>query len=77
MDAKKRLSNMFVKIDTNNDGTVTLDELKKEQEAKGFPWEESDMKMFETMDKDKNGKISEDGKIKVVVALEIFSLFRY
>ena len=71
MDAKKRLSNIFVKIDTNNDGTVTLDELKKEQEAKGFPWEESDTKIFETMDKDKNGKISEDGKTQLLLNVYI------
>eukprot|EP00093_Oithona_nana_P007639 07639.XXX_25410_25087_1 [CDS] Oithona nana genome sequencing. len=57
-NAKKRLSNVFFKMDENHDGKVTMEELKRSQEKDGFQWDKNDEKMFNKMDKDKTGSIS-------------------
>ena len=60
-NAKKRLSNVFFKMDEDHDGKVTMDELKIAQEKDGFIWDKSDEKQFHKMDKDKTGSISLEG----------------
>ena len=60
-NAKKRLSNVFFKMDENHDGKVTMEELKSTQEKDGFQWDKSDEKQFNKMDKDKTGSISLEG----------------
>ena len=71
-NAKKRLSNVFFKMDENHDGKVTMEELKRSQEKDGFQWDKSDEKMFNKMDKDKTGSISLEGNF-----LSKFSFIRF
>ena len=62
-NAKKRLSNVFVKMDENHDGLVTMQDLKKKQEADGYKWTKNDEETFKKMDANNDGAISLDGNV--------------